>query len=1209
MYTRGEEQVGMRVEKCPEKMQGKDTDSTRNTETEPEPETEPAIGMEIEPENRIPVEIFLKYVDRGVSLLEIGPEIKVLYMNKRFREMFGLDRGPAALPCGLDEIGIHPDYIQEYEDILRSVESEERVVSHIQRIAGNNPGRRWRKVRAVRIPYQESGYPVMLELSENISERVKRERDLRESKEMLQVAFRQTSNMLWEVDLQARTFSIYNVDEQRCEQNKTIADFPRSFLENGMVHPDSASEFLEFADRILKGKEGGRGNFIIRDGRNRCYSWVTLSYRMIFDREGNPVKAVGVQVKLPDIWGAGSNIFSRRPLPETMRHHLLFRMKANITADYLDEIWIQGTDQTARTWGKHYSEIVQRGLERFFTESDVIGFRSRFKRDNLLKAFERRELWSSREYKWIDDGGNIRWMEDTVNLVQDPKDGAVRMFVCCNDTQQRHEWENKAGGESKRDAESGLYDPGTMKRITEALIGEETYRTCTMSMIRSLGEICPNKTEEAEKIQGWIATAMVMALGTDCIACRYTADTLLVFFPAGGAKLDIKRRIEDAFTYVRTAMSGDGRLDRLRFVAGTVTEATGETSYDVLLYRTGYLCEMWECSAMDVVAFPSEDEDWAWAGLRKGSKEDGVMIYQQELERALTKEEQGIAFSCVTDMLKASSLEDSMLNALRCIGRYYRAARTYILLLSEDGQTVSMPYEWTGSGRRSIRYVVAGVRVDQIPLLERCMEEKSPLLVDTPSQMSAQGTEDMRWCFTVFPMKNKTEIKGFLCVENAQEHKRDAALLGTLLPYIQGENRRFESIANREQTTGRDTLTSLPNLSSYMDVVCSLDSDTYSSMGALSLDIPKFSAINSRFSFEYGRKMLLYIADALVSIFGKAFIFRTWDAEFVVLFPNTIQEVFNGRCTRLRTMLQRRYPRQIRFGAVWAKNVFSARNMVREAKAIMHCEMPGESSDSHAEMIDEIRQSGSRKLDQNSFVPYFQPKVDMRDGALVGAEALVRGIDKEGNIIPPQRFIGELEKDGSIRELDLLMLENVLRQLSEWKKRGLELCKVSVNISRVTLFNSSALASVLAIQSRYPDIAPELIELEITETAGDMEKASLAYIVDSFRECGVQFELDDFGAGYANLSIFGSIKFSTVKLDRSLVNDLPGNEISSMLVEKITQVCRNFDIQCVAEGVETVQQEETLLKAGCLYGQGYYYARPMSAYDFEMRYMRVQTKG
>ena len=84
-------------------------------------------------------------------------------------------------------------------------------------------------------------------------------------------------------------------------------------------------------------------------------------------------------------------------------------------------------------------------------------------------------------------------MEDTVNLVQDPKDGAVRMFVCCNDTQQRHEWENKAGGESKRDAESGLYDPGTMKRITDALIGEETYRTCTMSMIRSLGEICPNQ--------------------------------------------------------------------------------------------------------------------------------------------------------------------------------------------------------------------------------------------------------------------------------------------------------------------------------------------------------------------------------------------------------------------------------------------------------------------------------------------------------------------------------------------------------------------------------------------------------------------------------------------------------------------------------------------------------------------------------------------
>lgn len=227
----------------------------------------------------------------------------------------------------------------------------------------------------------------------------------------------------------------------------------------------------------------------------------------------------------------------------------------------------------------------------------------------------------------------------------------------------------------------------------------------------------------------------------------------------------------------------------------------------------------------------------------------------------------------------------------------------------------------------------------------------------------------------------------------------------------------------------------------------------------------------------------------------------------------------------------------------------------------------------------------------------------MRDGSLAGAEALARGIDNEGNIITPAQFIEPLENDGSIRDLDLFMLDSVLRQLSEWQMKGMPLVKVSINISRITLFNPTILASVLAIQSRYPNIPPDQIELEITETGGDMEKATLACIVDNFRECGLKFELDDFGTGYANMTVFSNIKFETIKLDRTLVDDLPGNEISSVLVENITKICENFGMQCVAEGVETRQQEAALLRAGCIYGQGFYYAKHLPPDEFEQRYL------
>ena len=113
------------------------------------------------------------------------------------------------------------------------------------------------------------------------------------------------------------------------------------------------------------------------------------------------------------------------------------------------------------------------------------------------------------------------------------------------------------------------------------------------------------------------------------------------------------------------------------------------------------------------------------------------------------------------------------------------------------------------------------------------------------------------------------------------------------------------------------------------------------------------------------------------------------------------------------------------------------------------------------------------------------------------------------------------------------MLDSVFRQLNEWQEKGYFLPRISVNISRRTLFNPTALASILAIQSRYPDSLAGKVDLEITETAGNIETTTLANVVDRFRTFGIEFELDDFGSRYANIAIFSNIKFSTIKLDRS----------------------------------------------------------------------------
>ena len=645
------------------------------------------------------------------------------------------------------------------------------------------------------------------------------------------------------------------------------------------------------------------------------------------------------------------------------------------------------------------------------------------------------------------------------------------------------------------------------------------------------------------------------------------------------------------------------KLDDIRFIACAVLGQNGNADYDLLLSRVSSLRGIYENAAMDMVVFPDMDEDWTWSGISKEDGADGISFSRLEALHSLTPEEHAAVFDCLTFMLNARTLKISMDGVLRRLGRYYHASRIYILALSEKRRTVTMLYEWTSRRKYSIQHILSGMTLDKFPLLQRCMKEKAPIITRSSGESFGFREEGKFWHYAAFPLFSKTEVRGFFCVENAQKHSDEPALINAMLPYLKQEQERYRNMSAPLPLV-HGVLTRLPNLRAYLDIVDSLTSDTFSSMGALSLDVPNFSAINGNQGYDYGREMLSYIAETLSDVFGKAYLFRTWDAEFVVLYPNTIMEVFVSRCTRLRTMLQRRYPGQIRIGYTWADGIYNARNLVKEARSIMRCETVWKDTGERLAFLEESRFDVQEATSRGDFIVYFQPKVDMRDGSLAGAEALVRGIDRAGHIVPPGQFIELMEKDGTIRDLDLLMLEKVMEQMSEWKRLGFPDVNVSVNISRFTLFNPTTLASILAIQSHFPEIPPERVALEITETAGDVEKATLASVVDSFREYGLRFDLDDFGSHYANMSIFSNIRFHAIKLDRTLINDLPGNEISRMLVENIVRICRNFNMSCIAEGVENRQQEAALLAAGCTYAQGYYYARPLPVKRFEDQYLR-----
>ncbi|MBA3033640.1 MAG: EAL domain-containing protein [Gammaproteobacteria bacterium] len=235
-------------------------------------------------------------------------------------------------------------------------------------------------------------------------------------------------------------------------------------------------------------------------------------------------------------------------------------------------------------------------------------------------------------------------------------------------------------------------------------------------------------------------------------------------------------------------------------------------------------------------------------------------------------------------------------------------------------------------------------------------------------------------------------------------------------------------------------------------------------------------------------------------------------------------------------------------------------------------------------------------LVQDEFVLFYQPKVNMGNGDVFGAEALIRWQHPEEGLIPPGRFLPVVEDSNFAIPLGEWVIDTALKQLAAWRKAGL-LLTVSVNISARHLQSPNFSEQLASILARHPDVPPAALELEIVESVALEDMALVARVIDACHALGVKFALDDFGTGYSSLSYFKRLKVDVLKIDQSFVRDLLTDEEDHAIVEGVISLTRAFKREVIAEGVETVEIGAALLALGCPLAQGYGIARPMPAAD------------
>lgn len=238
-------------------------------------------------------------------------------------------------------------------------------------------------------------------------------------------------------------------------------------------------------------------------------------------------------------------------------------------------------------------------------------------------------------------------------------------------------------------------------------------------------------------------------------------------------------------------------------------------------------------------------------------------------------------------------------------------------------------------------------------------------------------------------------------------------------------------------------------------------------------------------------------------------------------------------------------------------------------------------------------------LDRGEFVAYFQPKQRLSDGAIGGAEALVRWIDPARGLVPPDQFVPFFERNGFIVEVDLCVFEQVCALIASWIERGIEPVPISVNMSRAHLREQDFIASYERIRERY-GVPASLVELELTETLVFGDPGMFVSIIDDIHAHGYRCSLDDFGSGYSSLNMLKDIDIDTMKLDRAFF--LAGDKTTRRewdVVESVLDLAKRLDLETVAEGVEEPGQVDRLRAMDCDLLQGYVFSRPVPVAEFE----------
>jgi len=437
--------------------------------------------------------------------------------------------------------------------------------------------------------------------------------------------------------------------------------------------------------------------------------------------------------------------------------------------------------------------------------------------------------------------------------------------------------------------------------------------------------------------------------------------------------------------------------------------------------------------------------------------------------------------------------------------------------------------------------------------------------------------------------------------------------------------RQAAYVAEQEYLAQHDTLTGLKNRDGFMrELDQAISAAPGEALAVLLLDLNRFKDINDTLGHAAGDRVLQEIGGRLRKRFGDSnmCVARLGGDELAILAKGAeASRTLENLGARLQECLGRTtLPGGVELdltasigGAVYPQDAHTPSELLRCADIAMYSAKEGLSAFCrYHEVMDQftpevlaLQSDLGKALREGSLSVAYQPKVRLIDGELIGLEALARWNHPTMGPIAPSRFVPLADSTELVHAFAQYMLRAACEQVIAWERRGYRV-PISVNISANNLLDSGFVEKLRGILG-WLAVEPELLELEVTESAVMRHPDTMLKRLNEIRALGVRLSIDDFGTGYASLAYLKQLPVHTLKIDRSFITNLTSDTADQRIVRSSIQLAHSFGMTVVAEGVETAGAARELLAYGCEFAQGYYFGYPQTAAEIETQWLEAAS--